>query len=338
MKSFYLAFYVSATWISRVSSIPTPGEGGSVLKTIHQFPNYTWIENMAIRSNGQILANDLSSGQIYLVNPQEYQVAPPVIAQFPNGTAITGIAEIEEDVFYTQSVQGNAYEVKFVPNTTVIWEVDIRGYRKGGQASLRKVVEIPAANLPNGMTLLNKQDGTILIADSVLGVVWRVNVYTGAYEIVLDDSLLKPVPGSTFLFGVNGVHVVDDILYFSNTNQAILAKVPISRNGLPTGPIVTITKSVPAADDFTVDRSGNIWLAENVENTFVRVSTDGQVQTIVGGVNSTALIGPVATAFGRGRDDRDILYISTDGLTENSNGMILTSNGKIASIDTNCWR
>jgi len=59
---------------------------------------------------------------------------------------------------------------------------------------------------------------------------------------------------------------------------------------------------------------GNVWLCENVKNTLVRVSPDGSIQIIAGGQNSTALVGLVAAVFGRGSDDRDVLYVSTDGL------------------------
>ena len=288
----------------------------------------------AIRKNGQILGTDISAGKIYLVDPQNPQSEPPVVAQFPNGTCIAGIAEVQEDVFYTQTALGDVYKFDFQPNTSAVWEVDMRHYSKGRQASVRKVVDIPGVGLPNGMALLSKDEGTILIADSTLGFIWRVDVRTGASAVVFDDPLLKPNATAHPPFGVNGVHVVDSILYFTNTNHGLIAKLPISRDGYPMGPATVISSDVPAADDFAIDSCGNIWLAENVQNIFVRVSPDGQVQIIAGGQNSTALIGPVSAAFGRGQNDRDILYISTDGLTISATGQPLTTNGKIAAIDT----
>lgn len=128
-------------------------------------------------------------------------------------------------------------------------------------------------------------------------MVWKLNVYTGAYEIVFDHPVLKPVKGAAVEFGVNGVHLVDSVLCFTNTDQSILGKVPISTDGFPTGLPVNITTEVPAADDFVIDSSGNFWVAQNVANTFVRVSSDGTVQTIAGGTNLSDLIGPVAAVF-----------------------------------------
>lgn len=261
-----------------------------------------------------------------------------MVAEFPNGTLITGITELEEDVFYTHSAQGNLYELLFLPNTSAVWEVDMRGHKKGSKdAAVRQVASIPLVGLPNGLTVLSKTERTLLIADSTLGLVWRFHVDTGAYEVVFDDPLLKPVQGSAVSFGVNGVHVVDNsdsVLYFSNTNQGHISKVSIACDGRPKSAPVKISANVPDADDFAVDGRGNIWAAENVANTLVRVSPDGHVQTVAGGNTTTSVIGPVAAVFGRGSHDSDVLYISTDGLTQAADGSFLTSNGQIAAVDT----
>lgn len=266
-----------------------------------------------------------------------------MVAEFPNGTLITGITELEQDLFYTHAARGEICAFDILPNTSAVWEVDMRGYnnKKGGKAAVRRVAEIPLVGVPNGLTVLSKKERTLLIADSALGLVWSFHVDTGAYEAVFDDPLLKPIPGATVPFGVNGVHIVENdeesVLYFSNTNQGHISKVPIGCDGRPTDSPITISASVPDADDFAVDGGGNIWLAENTANTFVRVFPDGHVQTIAGGANATAatsVIGPVAAVFGRGGHDRNTLYISTDGLTEGVNGTFITSNGRIAAVDT----
>lgn len=115
------------------------------------------------------------------------------------------------------------------------------------------------------MCLLSKEEGTILMADSPAEVVYRLNTKILEYAVVFDDPLLKPVQRARPMFGVNRTHVVDGWLYFSNTNQGILAKVPIASDGAPKGPVSIVSNQVPAADDFAVDaRNGSVWLAENV--------------------------------------------------------------------------
>ncbi|KAL6243856.1 hypothetical protein RBB50_009290 [Rhinocladiella similis] len=296
----------------------------------------------AVRQNGQILCSDVSNGEVYLFDPQHPQANLPVIASLPNGTSIAGIIEVEDDVFYAAATLGNVYSFSFKPNTTSIWQIDMRQYTQTGKAPLRKIIDVPEVLLFNGLTLLSQQHSTILGADVYAGRVWKLNVHTGAYEVVFDDPFLKGIPTAKPPFGVNGIRVINKqvsngtrpTLYFSNTNHGYLGTVPISLDtGKPTGSAKLLTDKVPGADDFAVDSCGNIWLTENVQNTLVRVFPDGHVQTIAGAKNSTTLIGPVSARFGKGQNDRDTLYVSTDGLTLDSKGQPLTSNGKIATLD-----
>lgn len=315
----------------------------------------------AIRKNGQILATNAANGRVYLVDPQKSSHSPPIVAQFPLRTLISGIAEVDDDVFYVQDANGYVYNFTFDAGSNAVWEIDMRSYSPKHQpeASVRKVVDIPSAKGLNGMTLLSRRDGTLLLADSPAGIVYRLNVRTGAYEIVFDDPLLKPIPGSRPEFGVNGLRIVpnpnpkskdpdskpteDALLYFTSTNRGLLATVPISRHGptagTPLSPPTILSSTVPNADDFAVDpRDGSVWLAENVRNTLVHVLTDGTVQTVAGGQNSTELIGPVSARFGRGEGkgkESGVLYVSTDGLTvDPRTGRPLTTNGKIVRIET----
>ena len=224
----------------------------------------------------------------------------------------------------------------------------MRDYDTTSVAAVSEIAGIPEAGLLNGMCVLSEADGTLLLADSAKGVVWRLNTHTLEYKVVIDDELLKSVQGMTPAFGVNGIHVVEGWLYFSNTNQRILAKVEIDKDGEPVGQVQVITDSVPAADDFAVDsRDGSVWLTQNVKNTLVKVSKEGNaepsravepsgaVELVAGGLNSTELLGPVGAVFGRTKWDRDTLYVSTDGLSMDpvTKG-VLTTAGKIVAVDT----
>jgi sugar lactone lactonase YvrE len=209
----------------------------------------------------------VSGGQIFLIDPKHPQAEPPIIAQFPNGSCITGITEVNDDVFYTAGALGDVYKFSFEPNTSSVWGVDMRTYTRTGKSSVRKVVDIPLVQVPNGITLLPKEEGIILIADSA-GAIWEVDVYKGTYKIFFDDPLLKSIPGSEPAFGVNEVRIVDGPTsksnlthYFTNTNHGCLGTVPISLGtGKPMGLAVLLSENVPDADDFAVDSCGNVWL------------------------------------------------------------------------------
>ncbi|KAJ9603083.1 hypothetical protein H2200_012378 [Cladophialophora chaetospira] len=336
LQSLLIAFATNV-FRATVSARPTLEAPLYELQTVHQFANLTWIENIGIRANGQILATDVGSSRLFLVDPNNTtQASPPVIHQFLRGTTISGLVEVEDDVFYTiGSLESNVYNFTFAKNTTKIWQIDLREYSVTGNTTVSEILALPKVDVGNGLTLLSKQDGTILIADSEGGLVWILNVHTGEYSIAIDHPFLKPIPSAHPPFGVNGLKVIGSDLYFSNTNKGLLGKFPISlKKASPTGQPTLVSNNTPAADDFAVGPDGSVWLTENVRNTLVRVSPNGNITTIAGGVNSTALVGPVAAKFGRGRWDKHVLYVSTDGLLLDAKGNALSTAGKIVAVDT----
>ena len=69
------------------------------LHLIHQFPAGTWIENLAIRSNGEILATDDTHPRIYQVDLTRTHEAV-VVHEFTGTPSILGIVESSPDVFH----------------------------------------------------------------------------------------------------------------------------------------------------------------------------------------------------------------------------------------------
>ena len=134
----------------------------------------------------------------------------------------------------------------------------MRGYAASGLATVRVAAQLPMVGFGNGLTLLSKEEGTILIADSIAGVVWRVNVHTGKYYIAIDHPALKPIPTAHPAFGVNGLKVVGSDLFFSSTNQGLFGKFPISlTDATPRGPPTVISNMTAAADDFDIGPDGS---------------------------------------------------------------------------------
>ncbi|KAF2223463.1 hypothetical protein BDZ85DRAFT_261627 [Elsinoe ampelina] len=328
-----VALICAATAISARAAVITRQSEQRPLQTIFQFPDQHWIENQAVRRNGDLLANDLGQYRTYLVDPTQLGVEPKTLYQFPQGTILTGIAEVEEDVFYVSAQQGYIYTFSIQPNASTIYKIDLRSYARTHKPLVSKLVDIPSAQFLNGMTLLNRRDGTLLLSDSQQGVIYRLNTRTREYEIVVDDPYLKG-PSAFPGFGVNGIRVSGNQLYIANVGFGRIARAPVSlRTGRLTGPITIISDQVSNADDFAVDeRDGSVFLARNTARTLSRVFLDGRVETVAGSPNSTELIGPVAAVLGRGKS-KGKLIVSTDGVTTDASGVPLTTAGKIVSLD-----
>ncbi len=116
--------------------------------------------------------------------------------------------------------------------------------------------------------------------------------------------------------GINGIKLRGSTLYFTNTAQALYAKIEIHPDGTALGAAQVIAHAPPNTtyDDFALDRRGNAFLTTAQGNAIEEVGRTGEPQVIVAGnVNSTEIAEPTAAQFGRTRADRDALYVTTAG-------------------------
>jgi hypothetical protein len=65
---------------------------------IYQFPNGTWIENIAVRYNNALLLTLLTMPDLYNLDPTSSKPSLTLLYTFPNATALFGIAEYAPDV------------------------------------------------------------------------------------------------------------------------------------------------------------------------------------------------------------------------------------------------
>lgn len=312
--------------------IPAPSTSLANTRDIYQFPNKgTWVENLAVRSNGQIIITRLDVPQIFQVNPFTPGQPPTLIAEFPGYLGTIGIAEVSPDVFVVAMGNYSVATRANTPKSYAVWNVDMRSFNgQPGSAKTSKITDIPEAILLNGVTLLDGGDATVLVADSGLGVVYRVDTKASTYEIVQDDASMKATG-----LGVNGLRVRNGNLFFTNGGKNTFTKVPINRDGTAAGAYQTIvTNTVGSFDDFALDILGDAFAAQGGGgNQIVKISRGGVETEVAGNINSTAIAGPTSARFGRTLMDLTTLYVTTNGgLTGPVDGTIVEG-GKIVAVD-----
>ncbi|KAJ6442760.1 2-succinylbenzoate-CoA ligase [Purpureocillium lavendulum] len=323
--------------LATAAAVPTHGK--SHIETVFEFPNNSFVENLAVRPNGQILVTVLTSRELVLVDPQRPGHSV-LVHNFTDANGLTGITEYEPDVF---AVATGDYHFK-TPNwgqgTWALWSVDLRGVKVQNGAlvpppKVSKIVHVPESQLFNGIALLSKKDKTLLVADTKAGVIYRVNAKTGDYKVVINSTETSPLQTP---HGVNGVRIYGDTLYFSNSGQFEIFKVRLHEDGTPAGPFVVAAKAkteIDEYDDFAVDHDGNIFTSTGSGNSILKVSANGKHQTIVAGsLNSTDVAEPTSAVFGRGPLDKSTLYVTTaGGSAVPVNGNIIIP-GKLLAIKT----
>lgn len=170
--------YSIATVVALVCTLPTCiaahlsyyNHVQDALNLIYQFLNLTALENVAVRSSGELLVTLPTAPELYQVDPFD-PVNASLVYRFPIATALLGIDEIEHDFFAV--VVGIVHPPSPVPGSFSVWWVDMRRFetRKDGSvlrgATARLITAIPEAALLNGLIRL---PGTpfVLVADSQL--------------------------------------------------------------------------------------------------------------------------------------------------------------------------
>jgi sugar lactone lactonase YvrE len=301
-------------------------------QVIHQFPVPTWIENIAVRSNGDLLLTLLTSPELYLVKPSDPKEAI-LVHKFEAVSVVTGIIEAKDDVFYVAAGNYSLTTFQSEVGSYSIWEVDFHGFSKDSKASIKKIAHLPEAGLPNGLELLSKEDGTILVADSTVGVVWKVHVNDGKVEKLVDVEELKAPAPPALPLGANGIKIRDGYLYWSNTGLQLFSRVKIDGEGKTTGPVETLQRDL-VIDDFVFDKKGNAWLTTHGLNTLLVVTATGEVVTAAGSIDQLTVAGGTACQFGRTSSDEHTLYFVTTGaMSAPVNGKEVEG-GKVVAIDT----
>ncbi|KAI9790545.1 MAG: hypothetical protein M1816_005052 [Peltula sp. TS41687] len=306
---------------------------------VHQFPPGIWVENLAVRRNGLIIAISGTSPLLYQLDPESPPSSEPtVLYDFSAaGDGLRGIVEVDEDVFAVEVSDCSQPVLALVcpQGSTSVWEVDLQGYygSRGRNARVRKAAEVPSELQLNGMATLKRgSDALVLIADSQLGVVWKLAMHTGENSVVIRDDSMVGSAGVPPV-GINGLHIRGDRLWFTNSAKGTLNVMPIDpATGEKRGEAKVMTLG-PFVDDFELGED---------EAYVCKISEDQllAVGPLRGGAAATVrsvaeLAGPTSARWGRSRIDRarrSLYASSTGGLAQWGSGNV-TVGGSLARID-----
>ena len=301
-------------------------------RLVYQFPKGTWVENLFVRPSGSLLVTILSSPDLYLIDPFVPDPTPQLIHHFSSSNWLTGITETDPNTYYVIGANGTYETISSTPGSTLIYRVHFP--QPSGPPEISTTAAVKNAIFLNGLIALNPT--TLLASDSTLGVVWAIDITTGVSRIVIKDSLMAPTPANPKL-AINGIRLFQNrTLYFTNSAQAILAKISIHANGTAAGAAEKIASAFEGTfyDDFALDRYGDAFLATQGGDSIAEVTRNGSQRIIAGVVNTTEIAEPTSAQFGRTVGDGDVLYVTTaGGLAIPIDGDVVVG-GQVVAVDT----
>ena len=337
----YCLFLCSLLTIHTTFAFPTaPTTQLCSVRQIYQFPLPNALENLAVRSNGNLLVTDLTEPNLYLIDPFSPNEPPTLLHTFPNALGLLGITEVTPDIFAVIVGNFTLQNILSPSNSYSIYLVDLQDFQIDDDASTAKVtkaLDVPEASLLNGLVVLHPEEGILLSPDTLQGVVYLINIHSGTYHIAISDPLMKPLSPPAIL-GINGIKISGSTLYFTNTGQQIYASIPIHlSNGTAAGPSKIVAHSLTSTtsyDDFIIDeRTGAVYLTTMAGDSIAQLTPSGKQTIIAGKMGSTEIAQPTAVRFGRTWFDKDTLYVTTGGgVAGPINGTIIVG-GQVVAVD-----
>jgi hypothetical protein len=282
---------------------------------LFNFTSYVDIENSQLRPNGHLLLTTFHEASLYTLDPHAHTPTAELVATFPGATALTGIAPIGNEQY---AVVGGVRGSYHYENET-LYSIDLN------TNTTKTITRLPNASMLNGMASMPSQPHIVLIADSRLGCIFRVDTRTGISTIAIQNDALAPPANASVPIGINGLQVVGGNVFFTNTARNIFARIPVSGDGEKFGSMRVIARldSVGSTwDDLAIDADGTAYVAQSPQS-IAKIAPDGS-QSIVAGSDGLGIVGPTSVQLARG----GWAYVTTRGGEEGG----FTYSGQVVAV------
>ncbi|KAM5353138.1 hypothetical protein ACJZ2D_016976 [Fusarium nematophilum] len=319
-------------------------------KTLDQLSLGTWFENIAVRPNGDVLVTQMAPyAALYTIrDPAECRNHLEELVSFPSIQSIYGISQVpitsrhhKPETFIV--VGSNATGIGSpIVGSFEAWAIEFHSSKHGDKVKVRKISNMSKkSRLLNGVASIPGRSDAILVADSANGLVGRLDLSSGIFDTsAFIFPEMAPTKGKALPIGVNGINVYNGYLYWTWSYAASIYRVAITPAGLPAKRakpelVADLSKSVSFLDDFVFDTHGNIYAASNFDNTVIFINTkSGKWEAVVGAVNQLTVAGSTSVAFGRGKYDKNTLYVSTSGALGSPVNGTKTEGAKVVAVNT----
>ncbi|KAF7596501.1 hypothetical protein BBP40_001373 [Aspergillus hancockii] len=325
-------------------------------RLLHHWPNGTWVENIAVRPNGNLLlTTSTPNGTVWHVKEPWADAAEVELAyNFDQWVdRLIGIGETTPDKYIvvgSRFYSPGAFS-SHVERTFAAMELDFTQE----PPAARLVAWMPDAALLQGVAALPWNRSTVLISDQYVlrpryeqvdwtpspGQIWLLDTQTGAHELVMTNyAEMNTTYAHGEDVGINGIRFLGNELYWVNQDTGGIYRVEIQENGYPVPPAVPEVVSVVQSqlwDDFAFGPGDSDLLWATGLNAVYAVSMKNGTAVVVDGVgtsNNLSFPGPTSCQFGRTAHDSNILYVTGNLYSVPENLHDLAISGWVRAIDT----
>jgi hypothetical protein len=358
MFSRIAALGLALSAVTQTLAAPTAGTGSIPLpnRLLHHWPNGTWVENIAVRPNGNLLVTTSTpDGSVWQVK-EPWNDNPEVekVFNFDEwADRLIGIGETTPDKyvvvgsrFYSTDAQSS-----HVARTFCAMELDFS--KNSTTPTARLIAWMPESYLLQGVAPLPWDLETVLISDQYVlrprqtqvdwtpspGQIWTLDTRTGEYNLVMTDyAELNTTYAKGPDVGIDGIKIRDHDLFWVNQDDSGIYRIKINDTGAPAenAKPELIASYETMWDDMAFDPfNENIIWATGLNAVFA-ATLDGKVVPVdgIGTSDNLTLPGPTACQFGRTEKDKATLYV-TGNLVEVPTSLLdVKLGGWVRALDT----
>ncbi|KAK4569945.1 hypothetical protein LTR86_002915 [Recurvomyces mirabilis] len=190
-----------------------------------------------------------------------------------------------------KTIHSLAVRCQLNASSYAIIKVDVRNVSVFPNGSLtcppavKQIASLPHAALPNGIALTRPLSDNLLVAGSLRGLIWNVDICNGTVGVALNDTTTKgSAPTGAAATGVNGLKVHDGMMYYTSTGANKFYKVPVDELGI-VSQVPTLIAANLTCDDLVIDHEGTAYVAGPLD-VLTKVSPSGEQTIIAGTINS----------------------------------------------------
>ena len=243
--SFTLPDFYAQTPVDRVRS-----------EVVREWPRFTFLEGVLSTTDGSILVSDYSAGKVYLLKENQMKT----------------LLSIDGKLLCFSRIRGDANHFMVTAWITRKDRVEGALLKFAMDGSYETVARFPEESFLNGITQL--PDGRFLIAGSATGIIWFYDPITGDTGRWYQGDLTT---GQHGMPGINGIQVLDNTVYFTNTSKFVVGKIVVDKGGRA-GEVKLLAKDV-LLDDFAIAPDTTIYGATH-RDEILRIKPNGDKSII----------------------------------------------------------
>ena len=195
------------------SGQPAPHHDDPLEPVAHQivatWPPGTFVENLAPLPDGDFVVSLHSRRELARVRIDGSRSTLAHLPVSPVGIVVDG----------DRLVVGGG-EIGTTPQT--VFTIGLDGH-------VQPLVEVPDSLFLNGFT--PARAGFVYCVDSLLGVVFEIDLAAASARVVLHHDLLGKISADPMMPGVNGIALGDDALWLTNTDRAVVLRAGLGADG-----------------------------------------------------------------------------------------------------------